>query len=68
MTMQIISANYINAEQTSINVVLENMPPDTTITVPADPANMDYVALQEWVDGGGEIRAYEAPPSEARPK
>ncbi len=59
--MEIISAAY--NEFGVINVVVEGQPPDTSITVPADPANKDYVALQEWAaKEGNEIKAYVAPP------
>lgn len=57
--MQIISASY--NQFGDINVVLVDQPPDTTITVPTDPANKDYVELQEWAAKGNTIMAYEAP-------
>jgi hypothetical protein len=60
--MQIVSANYTDPEQTSINVVIEDMPEGSSITVPADPANKDYVELQDWAKAGNEIKAYVAPP------
>lgn len=61
--MNIVSANFINEEQTAINVVVEDMPEGMSITVPTDPANKDYVELQEWAaKEGNEIRAYVAPP------
>jgi hypothetical protein len=60
--MQIVSASYNQFD--GINVVLVDQPPDTSITVPTDPANKDYVELQEWAaKEGNEIKAYEAPPA-----
>jgi hypothetical protein len=58
--MQIVSASY--NEFGSINVVVEDMPEGSAITVPADPANMDYVELQAWVSAGNTIAPYVAPP------
>jgi hypothetical protein len=56
--MQIVSAAY--NEFGGINVVVEDQPPETSITVPADPMNKDYVELQEWAaKEGNEIKAYE---------
>ena len=63
--MQIVSASY--NQFGSINVVLVDQPPDMSITVPADPANKDYVELQAWAaKEGNEILAYEAPPEAAK--
>ena len=59
--MNIISASY--NEFGGISVVIEDMPEGSSITVPPDPANKDYVDLQEWAaKEGNEILAYEAPP------
>jgi len=64
--MNIVSANY--TESGSINVVTEGQPADMFISVPPDPNNKDYIALQEWAaEGDNEIKAYVAPP-EADPE
>jgi len=58
--MNIVSAEY--NQYGGINVVIEDMPEGMSITVPADPANKDYVELQQWAaKAGNEIKAYEAP-------
>jgi hypothetical protein len=66
--MQIVSANY--DQFGNINVVIEDMPEGSSVTVPADPANKDYVELQEWAaQPGNQIAPYVAPgptPEQAR--
>lgn len=58
--MKIVSAAY--NEFGGINVTVEDQPPDTTITVPADPANKDYAELQVWsAKEGNQIAPYVAP-------
>jgi hypothetical protein len=61
--MNIVGASY--NEFGGINVVVEDMPESMSITVPADPANKDYVELQEWAaKEGNEIAQYEPPLTE----
>ena len=37
------------------NVILHDMPENTFISIPLDPANTDYQAIQEWVAKGNKI-------------
>jgi hypothetical protein len=59
MTMNFTSATY--TKEGSIVVTVEDQPPDTSITVPADEANKDYVALLKWVEEGNTIEPYVEP-------
>jgi hypothetical protein len=56
--MNIVSASY-NVFG-AIDVVYENMPPNTTVTVPIDPANKDYVEVLAWEADGNTITPYSA--------
>ena len=53
--MNITSAKYttdnMTGENGSINIVIEGK----TISVPLDPANRHYQAIQEWVAEGNTI-------------
>ena len=57
--MDIKSAKYIKSsyanENGCINVILHDMPENTFISIPLDPANTDYQAIQEWVAKGNKI-------------
>jgi fructose-bisphosphate aldolase class 1 len=57
--MNFVSATY--TKEGSIVVTVEDQPPDTSITVPADEANKDYVALMKWVEEGNQITPYVEP-------
>ena len=57
--MNITSAKYIadimTGENSCINIVLAD---NTLMSVPLDPDNTDYQAIQKWVaEDGGEIQA-----------
>ena len=55
--MNIKSAKYIRSSYTNengcINVILHDMPENTFISVPLDPANTDYQAIQLWLKTDG---------------
>ena len=57
--MNIKSAKYVKSsyanENGCINVILNDMPKNTFISVPLDPSNIDYQAIQEWVADGNKI-------------
>jgi len=60
--LNIVSATYANEEQTTIEIVVADMPPDARVFVPTDPRNRDFVAVQAWVGEGHTIAPYVAPP------
>jgi len=52
--MNITSAQYIADEEgnnSSITAVIDGV----TMSVPLEPANRHYIAIQEWVDEGNTI-------------
>lgn len=56
--MEIVSANF--TADGNINVVIEDMPEGTSITVPDDVANADRIAVAEWEAEGNTITPYQA--------
>jgi hypothetical protein len=57
--MNIKSAKYIKSsyanENACINIVLKDAPENTFMSVPLDPNNRHYQAIQEWVAEGNKI-------------
>lgn len=56
--MNIISAQWANSNQTSVNVISDV----GTSLVQADPTNPDYANLQDWVKEGNAISSYPVSP------
>jgi len=48
-----ITKNYFNGEFVSYQVTYVNS--SNFISVPLDPANTDYQAIQKWIAEGGEV-------------
>ena len=55
--MDVESAAWVDKEKTTARVTLDE---GNKLSVPADVANMDWVEVQKWVDGGGVIADYVA--------
>ena len=55
--MNITEAQYTDADNTSIRAVIDGL----TLSVPTDPANRHYAAIQEWVSAGNSIAPYVEP-------
>ena len=55
-----ITKNYFKGRFVSYTITYENS--DITNSVPVDPANTDYQAIQEWIAEGGEV--IDNPPTE----
>jgi hypothetical protein len=48
-----ITKNYYNGEFCSYQVTYIDS--NIQLSVPLDPANTDYQAIQEWIKEGGEV-------------
>ena len=48
-----ITKNYFNGEFVSYQITYENS--NIVKSVPLDPANTDYQAIQEWIAEGGVV-------------
>ena len=48
-----ITKNYLNGEFVSYQVTYVNS--NRVKSVPLDPANTDYQAIQEWIADGGTV-------------
>jgi len=57
--MNITSAQYIRNFEDTNNVLIRATIDGTEITVPLDPANRHYQAIQEWVAEGNTIEEAE---------
>jgi hypothetical protein len=55
-----ITKNYYNGEFCSYQVTYVNS--NIKLSVPLDPSNTDYQAIQKWIKEGGEV--IDNPPSE----
>ena len=55
----IVEKYYFNNKFTSYKMTLDD---GTVWSVPLDPANTDYQAIQEWIKEGGEV--IDNPPQE----
>ena len=53
--MNITSAKYIKNIITNVNDNVKATIDDKEISVPLDPANRHYIAIQEWVAKGNKI-------------
>jgi len=53
--MNITSAQYLQSELEATNISIKATIDGTEMTVPLDPANRHYQAIQEWVAEGNTI-------------
>jgi hypothetical protein len=55
-----ITKKYFNGKFVSYQVTFINS--NRQLSVPLDPANTDYQAIQKWIEDGGEV--IDNPPTE----
>ena len=48
-----VTKNYLNSEFVSYKVTYTNS--NLIVSVPLDPANTDYQAIQEWISEGNTV-------------
>jgi len=48
-----VTKNYLNSEFVSYKVTYTNS--NLIVSVPLDPANTDYQAIQEWIQEGNTV-------------
>jgi hypothetical protein len=48
-----VTKNYLNSEFVSYQVTYVNS--NVQLSVPLDPANSDYQAIQEWISAGNTV-------------
>ena len=60
MMINTVTKNYLDGEFVSYQVTYTNS--DIVLSVPLDPANTDYQAIQEWIAEGNTV--IDNPPQE----
>ena len=53
MDINTVTKNYLNSEFVSYKVTYTNS--NLIVSVPLDPANSDYQAIQEWIAEGNTV-------------